>query len=250
MSVLNPDPHVGQEAGPAAATRAHPTPGRPVVLEADLAPGLSRGLWLVKWLLALPHVLVLGFLWLAFGFLTLVAGVTVLVTGRYPREIFDFNVGVLRWTWRVQHYAFTGGLGTDTYPPFTLEARPGDAARLDVRYPEDLNRPLVLVKWLLLLPHWVVLAVLAGVAPSRDDHGAREAGWPGVIALLCLAAGIVLLATGAYARALFDVIVGLNRWVYRVIAYGAFLTDAYPPFRYAGGGAEPPEAGPAAAPPG
>ena len=216
-----------------------PTTERPVVLEARLAPGLSRWLWLVKWLLAIPHLVVLAFLWLAMFVLTLFAGVAILVTGQYPRAIFEFNVGVLRWSWRVSYYAFDGGLGSDRYPPFSLQELPEDDARFDVLYPERLNRPLVLVKWLLLLPHWIVLAILAGTQSRTDENGLQVGGWPGVIALLTLVAAILLVVTGTYAQGLLDAIVGLNRWVYRVVAYGALMTDQYPPFRYDGGATEP-----------
>ncbi len=248
MSAPFEAPGVGPDEVPTDRLGARPTPERPVVLEARLVPELSRWLWLVKWFLAIPHLVVLVFLWLALFVLTVVAGISILVSGRYPRAIFDFDVGVLRWTWRVSHYAFNGGLGTDAYPPFTLRELPEDDARFDVLYPERLSRPLVLVKWLLLLPHWIVVALLAGTQSRTNEDGLQVGGWPGVIGLLCLVAAVILLVTGTYARGLFEAIVGLNRWVYRVTAYAALMTDQYPPFRYDGGGAEPAPRPPAPAP--
>ncbi|MFD9123336.1 DUF4389 domain-containing protein [Kitasatospora sp. NPDC059571] len=215
------------------------TASAPVRLDATLDRPLSRWLWLVKWLLALPHWIVLCFLWIAFVLLTVVAFFAILFTGRYPRGIFDFNLGVLRWTWRVSYYAY-GGLGTDRYPPFSLGAEPDYPARLDIPYPGQLSRGLVLVKWwLLALPHYAVLGVFLG-GVGRDGGG-------GLIGLLVLFAGVALLVTTRYPAGLFDLVIGLDRWVLRVTAYAALMTDDYPPFRLDQGGGDP--AGPAAAPP-
>ncbi len=201
-------------------------------------PHLSRGLWLVKWLLAIPHYLILAVLWAVFGVLTVVAFFAILVTGRYPRGVFDLNVGILRWTWRVQFYA-THALGTDRYPPFTLGETDYPAA-LDIAYPERLSRGLVLVKsWLLAIPHLIIVAVLAGSwGWAFGEDGARLAVG-GLIGALTLAAGLLLLFTGRYPTPLFDLLVGLNRWSYRVIAYVGLMTDDYPPFRLDQGPSEP-----------
>jgi Domain of unknown function (DUF4389) len=213
----------------------------PVRLSGELDPAPSRWLWLVKWVLVIPHIFVLVFLWLAFLVLWVVALVAIVVTGRYPRAVFDFNVGVLRWTWRVGFYAYSA-LGTDRYPPFTLDDVPGYPARLDVDHPQSLSRGLALVKWLLVIPHALVVGVFAGGAwagwTAANSHWSWSSGG-GLIGLLVLVAAVVLLFTGRYPRPIFDFVLGLNRWVYRVAAYAALMTDAYPPFRLDMGGHEP-----------
>ena len=216
----------------------------PVRLEADLDPALSRWQWLVKWLLSLPHVVLLLFLWLAFVVTTVVAFFAILFTGSYPRAVFDFNVGVLRWTWRVRYYAFSA-LGTDRYPPFTLHDVPDYPARLEIEYPERLSRGLVLIKWwLLAIPQYIVVGLLVGGGGYAAQEGARWTNGPGLLGFLVLVAVVVLLFTGRYPQRLFDLVIGLNRWVFRVAAYAALMTDRYPPFALDQGGREdspPPE---------
>jgi hypothetical protein len=84
----------------------------------DVERDLSRGMPLIKWLLAIPHYIVLAFLYIGAFFAVIAAWFAILFTGRYPRGIFDFVEGVLRWHNRVVGYAFA--LVTDEYPPFRL----------------------------------------------------------------------------------------------------------------------------------
>jgi hypothetical protein len=237
----------GVAAAAPAATQAQPTV-YPVALSGELDPELSRWLWLVKWLLAIPHYIVLVFLWFALWVLTVIAFFAVLFTGRYPRGIFDFNVGVLRWTWRVSFYSYWA-LGTDRYPPFSLGEEADYPARLEIAYPERLSHWLPLVKWLLAIPHLILVGIFVGGwgwgwGWDNDWWGI---GIAGLVGLLVAIAGFVLLFTGRYPRSLFDFTLGLDRWVFRVAAYVSLMRDEYPPFRLDMGPAEPAE--PAEAPP-
>jgi hypothetical protein len=186
----------------------------PVTLTGDLSNPPSRWLWLFKWLLVIPHFIVLYFVSIAALVVTVIAFFAILFTGKYPRSLFDFVEGYLRWNWRVNFYSYNA-LGTDAYPPFTLDkaAYPAD---FEAVYPEKLSRGLVLVKWwLLAIPHYIILYVLSTVLE--------------ILVLIC---GVILLFTGKYPEDLFKFVVGINRWYYRVTAYAMLMTDEYPPFRF------------------
>jgi hypothetical protein len=190
--------------------------------------------WLVKWILVIPHLVVLAFAWVAYVLLSIVAFFAILVTGVYPRPLFEFNVGVMRWSWRVAYYTWAG-LGTDQYPPFTLDDVPDYPARLEIPYPERLSRGLVLVKWwLLAIPHYIIVGIFIG---SPFWFGRWVGG--GLVSICTFVAAITLAVTASYPRQLFDLILGMDRWVLRVAAYAGLMTDAYPPFRLDTGGADP-----------
>src|SRR3954453_19182023 len=156
----------------------------PLRVEAELDSHVSRWLWLVKWVLVIPHVIALVFLWIAFVVLTVVAFFAILFTGRYP--------------------------------PFTLAEAPGYPATAVPRRRRVRRRR--------------VGRRQCGQRP-RGMHLRQRPDRPaGVIA------GIVLLFTGRYPPAIFDFVMGMNRWCFRVAAYATLMTDAYPPFRLDMGG--------------
>jgi hypothetical protein len=192
-----------------------------------------------------------------------IAFFAILFTGRYPRSLFDFNVGVMRWSWRVNYYGYWA-LATDRYPPFTLAEVPDYPTHLDVAYPERLSLGLIFVKWLLAIPHFLVVAIFVGGglwlgtrAGGTDDawDNGSSAGLS-LVGLLVMIAAIVLLFTGRYPKPIYDFVVGMDRWAIRVGAYAALMTDRYPPFRLDTGGADhaplppgpPPSSSPAARP--
>ena len=212
----------------------------PVALRGEYYESVSRWLWLVKWLLLIPHFIVLVFLHIAMFVVTVIAFFAILFTGRYPRALFDFSVGVLRWTWRVRFYGY-GALGTDKYPPFTLRSTdyPAD---FDVEYPQRLSRGLVLVKWwLLAIPHYLILAAIFGGLLGRiwAHHGTHYWGTIPLFAILIVVVFVALLFTGRYPRGLFGLLLGINRWSYRVRSYALLMRDEYPPFRLDQGPHEP-----------
>ncbi|WP_219886374.1 DUF4389 domain-containing protein [Nesterenkonia sandarakina] len=241
-------PHPADPGGLAAPRPAQPTPVYPVRLTGFLDAPPSRGLWLVKWLLAIPHYIVLALLWLAAFVTTIAAGLVILFTGKYPRAWFCFNVGVLRWSWRVAFYGYSA-LATDRYPPFTL-AHANYPADLSIAYPERLSHGLVLVKsWLLAIPHLLLIGIFTSPSGTSWQSSWDETGTTGpmtgpgagfsLLGLLLLIAVIILLFTGRYRPGIFDFVMGLNRWGHRVAAYVMLMRDEYPPFRLDQGPVEP-----------
>jgi hypothetical protein len=186
----------------------------PVRVRSDIdAP--SRRLWLVKWcVLAVPHYPILIGLYLLYPLVTIAAGVAILFTERYPRSLFDFNVGVLRWSWRLMNYRFPMNC-TDKYPPFTLASVPDYPADLEVDYPESLtNRAVLLQRWLLGLPQIILCWSLEPF-----------------LQMLCVVNAVWLLCIGTINQGMFDLLMGIVRWRYRVAVYVSLMRDEYPPFR-------------------
>jgi hypothetical protein len=201
----------------------------PVTLKADLSKPPSRALWLVKWLLLVPHWIVLALLWVAYIIVGIVAFFAILFTARFPRKLFNFNAGVLRWTWRVGFYGYWI-LGTDEYPPFSLKTVEGYPADLEIEYPERLSRGLIFVKWLLAVPHYLCLTPLMGWGTWHYTSDTK-APVIGLIFILIVIIAFVLLFTKKYNKDIFKLNTGIVRWLFRVLAYIGLMTDQYPPFK-------------------
>ncbi len=190
-------------------TTAVAAPGYPLRYDVEYPEELSRWLIFVKWLLAIPHFIILYLLLIATSVVTFVAFFAILFTKRYPRGLFDFVVNVDRWSANVMAYLM---LFRDEYPPFSWE--PGEyAVTYEVDYMQEMNRWLPLVKWLLAIPHIIVLGLL----------------FIGALVALIIA-WFAILFTGRFPRGMFDFLVGVHRWNYRVNAYIYLLCDEYPPF--------------------
>jgi len=185
-------------------------PGYPLRFDIEYPEQLSRWLIFVKWLLAIPHFLILYALSAVANVITFIAFFAILFTGRYPRGLFDFVVNIYRWQENVFAYY---GLFRDEYPPFSWEAGKYPVT-FEVDYPESLSRWLIFVKWLLAIPHIIVLFFLYIVA-----------------LVVWVIVWFAILFTGRFPRGLFDFLVGVSRWSLRVNAYALLLLrDDYPPF--------------------
>jgi len=183
--------------------------GYPIDLDVSYPEKLNRWLPLIKWLLAIPHMIILYALNLAASVVTFIAFFAILFTAKYPEGLFRFVLGVQRWRLNVNVYT---SLLRDEYPPFTMDAGQYPAA-LEVPYPANMNRWMPLVKWLLAIPHYIVLLFL-GIA----------------VAVTTVIAFFAILITSSYPRGLHGFAVGVTRWSTRVNLYVTLMTDAYPPF--------------------
>jgi hypothetical protein len=217
----------------------------PVTLKGELVGIPSRGLWLVKWFLAIPHWFLLIWLGIASVVASFISFWAIVFTGKYPKGFFNFSVGVMRWAWRTIFYAIA--LGTDIYPPFSLDPDPNYPADLDVPYPEKLHRGLVWVKWFLNIPHYLVTGLFWWISMGGGNNihwqmGVTNVHWmsegsrnthstPGLVFYLVIFAGICLLFAHKYPRDIFRLVVGASRWLLRVLTY-PLMTDEYPPFRF------------------
>ena len=200
------------EQPPASAPAEQPPPGAyPVHVDARRQDEYHRFLPLVKWLLAFPHYIVLFFLVIGVLVAKIIAFFAVLFTGRYPRGIFDFVLGVLRWSWRVTAYVY---LLRDEYPPFSLDDDPSYPATLEIEYPEDgIDNWRPLVQWLLIIPYAIVAGLLASLA--------------GIVAFIGV---FVILFTRDLPDGMFKLILIPYRWQFRSSAYTLFMVKRYPPF--------------------
>ncbi len=206
------------------------SPAYPARLEIDYPEeGLNRVTTLFRLIMAIPIVVVLAVLSgggsdaqqydeilmavvSAGGVVFLPVLLMILFRGKYPRWWFDWNVELTRFSTRVGAYFM---LLRDEYPSTDEE----QAVHIEIDYPDaerDLNRWLPLVKWLLVLPHYIVLAFLAVV-----------------LLAITVVAWFAIVFTGRYPRGMFNFVVGWNRWALRVSAYAFMLvTDRYPPFSF------------------
>jgi len=186
--------------------------GEALQLDIDRQEEYNRWLPLVKWLLAIPHLIVLIFVGLGAAFVYLFAFFAIIITGRYPRGAFDYLVGAYRWSTRVNPYLW---LMVDPYPPFSLADDPSYPTRLELDYPEHVERWRPLVAWILIIPYVIVAYLITIVA-----------------AFAVLFAFFVILFTKRYPESLFEIVLVAARWNARAIAYAHAALTKYPAFEW------------------
>ncbi len=179
----------------------------PVIFEAVYPERVSRWKTLLRIFLAIPVLIFWAVVSSAVNAVTVASWLAIIVRGRIPRWLFNFQVALYRWQYRALGYVL---LLTEVYPPFE-----GDyPIDFDVRYPERLIRWKVLVwKFITAIPHLIIVAVL-GIT----------------VVFVTIVAWFYALIAGRYPQGLFDYVVGVMRWSARVNAYVLSLTDEYPPF--------------------
>ena len=189
-------------------TMAPPSGSYPVRFDVQYSDTLSR-LTFLKWILAIPHYLIIYALNIVFNIISLIAFFAIIFTGAYPRSLFDFAVNTQRWRMNLVGYVL---LIRDEYPPFSFE--PGlYPVTFEVDYPTNLARFAPLYKWILAIPHFIIVGIL------------------GFIAFFAVfIAGFSVLFTGKYPEGIYKFVVGVQRWSQRVTLYALFMTDEYPPF--------------------
>jgi hypothetical protein len=182
----------------------------PVTFDVEYPEAPNRWLILVRWLLAIPHYIVLYFVQLVALVFIVIAFFTILFAKTFPTGMFNFVVGYLRW---YQNVWFGYLPFRDEYPPFSMREGAYAPVTVTIERPAEYNRWLVLVKLIFAIPHLIVLAALQVV------------GFFVFIYML-----LAVLFTGRYPRGAFDFLVGVGRWYLRVDAYILLLVDRYPPF--------------------
>ena len=182
----------------------------PVIYEQEMPETLSRWLWLFKWLLAIPHWIALSIVGFVSIFIMFIAWLAILITGSYPRGLFDFMVGLERWSARVNAYMMHM---TDKYPPFSMQEDDTYPVHVTAEYPLKSNRLTVFFRWILAIPQWIIVSALGNV-----------------LSLLWFVNVLIAIFTGKPNPEVFRIMVGINRWTTRVNLYSYCVTDQYPPF--------------------
>jgi hypothetical protein len=184
------------------------------MLDLDAPEKIARWRPLVQWILAIPHLIVASILGYVVYVIWIISFFAVLFVRHVPEGLHNFQVMVERYSWRAYSYA---AFMHDKYPPFDFSMRaddPGDMPpTASLLHEKQLNRWLPLIKWLLIIPHLIVLMVL---------------GLVGFIVIVI--AFFAVLITGRFPSGMRDFLVGIARWSWRVTSYMYFLQDKYPPF--------------------